>query len=271
MRVAIVSDLHGNTFALEAILEDVAKQRVDQMIVAGDSVNGHPNSRQCWDMVMSLSCCVLQGNHEQYMYRLNTPDAEPEWTEERFQTIRYFHTQFSSTDLEKMQTLPFTYSLPDLLVCHATPKDAFQSLYSHSTPLELEAAFAGTSENMIVRGHNHNWFTAHWNGRTMFSIDSAGLPLGGRVNAPYAILSLNKTWSLEQRLVNYDLQAAVAAMNDAYIANVGAMGHIWKLELQTAQPHLNPFFKKYFAALERQEIGFEDAVKQYCALQNNLF
>jgi predicted phosphodiesterase len=266
MRVAILSDLHGNTFALEAILEDIAQQGVDQIVVAGDSVNGHPNSKQCWDKVMKLGCPVLQGNHEQYMYRLNTPTAKPEWSEEHFQTIRYFHSQFSSTDLEKMRLLPFTHSLPDLLICHATPGNAFQSLFSHSSELELETAFAGTSETCIVRGHNHNWFTKQWNGRTMYSIDSAGLPLGGHINAPYAILSLQKTWSLEQRLVTYDHLAAVNAMNDEYMANVGAMGHLWKLELQTSCEHLNPFFKTYFAALERQEIGFEEAVNQYCAL-----
>jgi 3',5'-cyclic AMP phosphodiesterase CpdA len=268
MRVAILSDLHGNTFALEAILEDISKQGVDEIIVAGDLVNGHPNSKACWDMVMALGCPVLQGNHEQYMYRLNTPAAEPEWTEERFQTIRYFHTQFSISDLEKMQDLPLTYALPDLLICHATPGDAFKSLFSHSTPLELENAFAGTSETCIVRGHNHNWFTTYWNGRTLHSIDAAGLPLSrnGKPIAPYAILSLQKTWSLEKRLVTYDHQAAVNVMNDAYVANVGAMGYLWKLELQTSQEHLNPFFKQYFAALERQEISFEQAVKQYCAL-----
>jgi hypothetical protein len=264
MRVAILSDLHGNTFALEAILEDIAKQNVDEIIVAGDSVNGHPNSKRCWDMVLALGCPVLQGNHEQYMYRLNTSNAEPEWMEERFQTIRHFQSEFSSTDLENMRVLPFTYALPDLLICHATPGDAFKSLYPHSSNLELETVFADTTETNIVRGHNHNWFTVQWSGRTLHSIDSAGLPLTGNTNAPYAILTLQKTWSLEKRLVTYDHQTAVNAMDETYIANVGAMGHIWKFELQTAQPHLNPFFKEYFAALERQEIGFEDAVNQYC-------
>jgi hypothetical protein len=70
----------------------------------------------------------------------------------------------------------------------------------------------------------------------------------------------------EQRLVICDHQVAVVAMNDIYVANVGAMGHLWRLELQTAQEHLNPFFKKFFVALERQEIGFEEAVNQYCSL-----
>jgi hypothetical protein len=66
--------------------------------------------------------------------------------------------------------------------------------------------------------------------------------------------------------VTYDHQAAVAAMNDEFIANVGAMGYLWKLELQTVQKHMLPFFEIFFAALERQEIGFKDAVRQYCAL-----
>ena len=263
MRVAIISDLHGNTFALEAILEDVARQNVDQIVIAGDSVNIHPNSKVCWDMVNKLDCIVLQGNHEQYMYRFGTPDAAPEWSQPRFQMIRYFHSQFSSLDLKQMRALPLTYYLPDLLICHATPKDTFKTLTPKTSSLELQNLFSGTNEAFIVRGHNHNWFSLAWNNRELWSIDSAGLPLSGNTLAAYAILTRGSTWQLEQRLVTYDHAAAVNLMNDAYIANVGALGHILRLELMTGSPHLVPFFQKYSAALEARAITLEDAVKNF--------
>ena len=265
MRVAIISDLHGNTFALEAILEDVTEQNVDQIVIAGDSVNIHPNSKTCWDMVLDLGCVVLQGNHEQYMYRVGTPDASSEWNEPRFQMIRYFHAQFSSSDLEEMRALPLTYHLPDLLICHATPRDTFKTLTPQTPKLELEDLFSGTHEPFIVRGHNHNWFSLQWNGRNLWSIDAAGLPLSGNIQAAYAILTRHNTWQLEQRFVSYDHAAALKVMNDAYIAGVGALGHILRLELATARPHLVPFFLRYGLVLEAGTVTLEDAVQRFIA------
>ncbi len=53
MRLAVLSDVHGNLQALEAVLEHAQKQQVDQIIVAGDLINIIPNSRACWDLVKS--------------------------------------------------------------------------------------------------------------------------------------------------------------------------------------------------------------------------
>jgi predicted phosphodiesterase len=263
MRVAIISDLHGNTFALEAILEDVAGQNVDQIVIAGDSVNIHPNSKACWEMVNSLGCVVLQGNHEQYMYLFGTTDAPSEWSQPRFQMVRYFHSQFSSLDLARMQALPLTYHLPDLLICHATPRDTFKTLTPQTLDLELQDLFSDTQESCIVRGHNHNWFSLHWNNRKLWSIDAAGLPLSGNTQAAYAILTRGSTWQLEHRLVTYDHVTAVKLMNDDYIANVGALGYVLGLELATGSPHLVPFFQKYGTALKAQSITLEAAVKKF--------
>lgn len=263
MRVAIISDLHGNTFALEAILEDIARQHVDQLVIAGDSVNIHPNSKACWDIVNKLGCVVLQGNHEQYMFRFGTTNAPLEWSQLRFQMVRYFHAQFSSLDLARMRALPLTYHLPDLLICHATPKDTFKTLTPQTSTLELQDLFSGTHESCIVRGHNHNWVSLHWNNRKLWSIDAAGLPLSGNTQAAYAILTHASTWHLEQRLVSYDLAAAVNSMDEAFIANVGALGHVLRLELATGSPHLVPFFQKYGATLEAQSITLEAAVKRF--------
>lgn len=64
VRLAIVSDIHGNLEALEAVLADIARCQVDEVICLGDIVGYGPNPRECIDRVMELGACLL-GNHDQ--------------------------------------------------------------------------------------------------------------------------------------------------------------------------------------------------------------
>ena len=77
MRLAVLTDIHGNLAALNAVLEHISTQNVDQIVVAGDTVNVLPDSSACWDLVMSLDCTVLRGNHERYLFDYGTPKADP--------------------------------------------------------------------------------------------------------------------------------------------------------------------------------------------------
>jgi predicted phosphodiesterase len=67
MRVAILSDIHGNVAALDAVLADLAKQgRFDQIIVAGDLVWAGPRPREVVDRVTALDAAVIQGNTDAF-------------------------------------------------------------------------------------------------------------------------------------------------------------------------------------------------------------
>ena len=128
MRVAVLTDVHGNLYALEAALRDARAQAVDEIVVAGDTVNILPHSRACWDMVTALGCPVLRGNHEHYLYTCGTPAAPPEWAQERFKGLFWLRTQFSDADVLAMRALPVVYRLPGLLVTHASPRSFFDTL-----------------------------------------------------------------------------------------------------------------------------------------------
>lgn len=56
MRIAVLADIHGNLPAFEDALKHVSQQKVDQIILAGDIVNGSPDSKACWSLAMSLGC-----------------------------------------------------------------------------------------------------------------------------------------------------------------------------------------------------------------------
>ncbi|MBE0698820.1 MAG: metallophosphoesterase [Anaerolineaceae bacterium] len=64
IRIAVLADIHGNLPAFESALEHVSQQKVDQIILAGDIVNGSPDSKACWTLALSLGCPILRGNHE---------------------------------------------------------------------------------------------------------------------------------------------------------------------------------------------------------------
>lgn len=269
MRIAVISDIHGNIHALEAVLADIKKQSVDQIVVAGDSVNVHPNSRACWDRVMSLGCTVLQGNHEFYLYAYGTPEADPAWETERFQGMRWARSQFEPDQLERMRALSWAFRLPELLVVHASARSLFDNVLRSTSHDELRTFFANTNESLIVRGHNHHWVEHHWDDRRLLSLDSCGLPLDKDLAAPYGLLTWGGGWVYEKRRVPYDHQAAIAAMDEAYIGNVGPLGWIFRREAQTATMYLVPFLRFYFPRADL--LSFEDAVRAYLLERDGYF
>ena len=263
MRVAVITDVHGNLGALEAVLAHAAQREVDQIVVAGDTVNILPHSKACWDLVRSLGCPVLKGNHELYIYTYDTPEADPAWTEERFQGLAWVHSQFSADDLNVMRQLPLTYELPDLLVTHASPRSVFDSV-DKTTPTEkLNEMFAPAG--LIVRGHNHSWLERHWQGRTLVTVASCGLPLGGRLEAQYALLTKKERWHYEKQFVPYDRDAALASMDAHYMEMMGPLGHVLKRELATGRSLLMPFLFENLTAIDRGEVTLAGAVEHFLA------
>ena len=252
MRIAVLADVHGNLAALRAVLAHIETQHAEQTIVAGDVVNVMPHSKACWDTVMALGCPVLKGNHEHYLTSYGGPDAHPDWSSERFQGLAWAQGQFSKADLERMRELPLTYQLPGLLVTHAAPQDVFASVHA-DTPVEtLRALFRDTSD-FIVRGHNHRWLERRWDSRTLLTIQSCGLPLGGSLDAQYVILTRkNDCWHYEKQFVPYDREATLAAMDEGYLEVMGPTGHLFKRELATGKSLILPFLRDYLAVADGQ-------------------
>lgn len=267
MRVAVVSDIHGNYLALQAVLEHLKTQKVDELVIAGDTVNALPDSKACWDRVLSLGCVVLRGNHERYLYDYGTPQADPSWATERFRGLLWTLKQFGQADLDKMRSLPMTYPLPGLLICHASPHNDQENVSAQTPRASLERMLRGTDEPLLVRGHNHVWLEHRFSGRVLLSIGSAGLPLNGNRAAQYLILDQAVNgWRWEKQFVPYDTAAALARFkHTGYSEKGGALVPLFYQELATAELHLLPFLKRYLAAVERGDISLTVAVQRFLA------
>ena len=270
MRIAIITDVHGNKYALEAALEDIEHQSVDQIVFAGDTINGAPHSRECWDMAHSLQAVILQGNNEHFIGNFKALQTQdPVLSSERFKSSRWCVSQFSTLELEKMASLPITVQFPDLLVTHATPRDVYENLTADTTAEELREKFAGWSENFIARGHNHKWLEHHVDGRTITTVNACGGHDGGATYSQYAIFTKTKIWTVEKRILPYDFESLLAdMMHEEYLTGSGPLVRIYRHELITGQEHWMPFLRKYVSMVDAETLTLEAAVNQYLELES---
>src|SRR3990172_3513430 len=80
-KLAILSDIHGNLPALEAVMADLENFEVDQVIVAGDVINFGPYSNQTAEFVIEKGWPVIRGNNEYFLLDYKTPRALDEWND----------------------------------------------------------------------------------------------------------------------------------------------------------------------------------------------
>jgi predicted phosphodiesterase len=265
MRIAVITDIHGNRQALEAIIEDLEHQDVDEVVVAGDTVNLLPDSGRCWQMARALTRNVIKGNHEFLTHDFQDLLAKnPVYSSDRFATLRACVAQFSVEDLDQMRVLPITLQYPNLLLTHATPRSLFENIDESTSREELREIFARSAEIFIVRGHNHEWLEHEFDGRVVTTIGSCGL--AGRTDTQYAILTNKTTWRLERRYLPYDRQSLLAQMNESYLESHGAHGLILRHEVMTGQGHFQSFFQQYLEAVDAGELSLWNAAKKYLEL-----
>ena len=266
MRLAVLADIHGNLHALEAALKHISTQNVDQIVVAGDIVNVMPDSKACWDLVTSLSCPVLRGNHERYLFDYGTSQADPSWSTDRFQPIKYALNQFSKGDLDVMRRLPMTHRFENLLIVHSSPHSDQGNVVAETPDEVLDEMFSGTTEAFLVRGHNHKWLERRWSGRQLISMASLGLPLNGCRDAQYLILEHQGAWQWKRNYVPYDVDAALERFDATdYFDLGGPMVRLFYRELLTAQNHLIPFLNAYLPALDDAKLSLDEAVSSFLA------
>ncbi len=265
MKLAVLTDIHGNLSALESVLEHVSGTNVDQIIVAGDAINMHPDSKACWDLIQNEGFICLRGNHERYVFDYGTPNALPEWSEERFKLLAWMQAQFSDTDLMTMRSLPLSLRFNHLLITHAGPLNDQAAIYKSSSDNELELLFPDAPK-LIIRGHQHHYQEKNWAKGKIITLGSLGIPVNETGKTQYHSLELRASgWHAKHHLLPYDRTSALEKMDQTYLENAGPLGAIFRLELETARAQVMPFFKEYWKALEGDELSLQDAVRRYLA------
>jgi hypothetical protein len=260
VRLAVLADVHGNLAAFEAALAAARAAAPDLLVVAGDVVNGAPDSRACWTLARAEADVLLRGNHERYAFDRGTPAGDPAWTGPRFRPLDWTARQLDGL-LDELRAVPIAAPLaPDVLVMHATPTDDATSFFPWSSDADLEAAFEGLGAALNVRAHNHlPWQRPLADGRQVVSVGAVGLSLVGRTEAQWALFTRRGTgWHVAHRSERYDVAATVRRFHESgYLDVAGPVGELFLREVATGTHHLVPFFR-FERAWRREQPPFGD-------------
>jgi predicted phosphodiesterase len=268
LRIAVLADIHGNLPAFEAALDHVSRQRVEQIVIAGDVVVGSPDSAACWRLATSLGCPIVRGNHERYVAHYGTPAASPAWATEQYAPVRWAAAQFADDERQAIERLPATASRPnwpDLLIVHASLRNDRDTVAPHTPDSEIDAMFPGVGEAVIVRAHNHVAQLRLWRERLVVTCGSVGLPLDGSTDAKYVILERRAAgWHVEHHAAPYDVAATLRRFHETgYLDATGVMGQLFMREVATASFQIVPFLKTYRRWAPGGELSLDAALEQF--------
>ena len=223
MRIAIISDIHGNFTALKAVLQDLEQQPpVDQLVVAGDLCLNGPCPRESLERVQSLGCPVIQGNTD-----LEIVTQAPQKGEKKRTTVGWTREQIGADGIAYLDSLPFSHRISnsqgsDLLIVHANPLNLEDAIFPNSSEAALQLLLGGVDSGVgaLAFGHLHIAYTRHWRHLLLVDVGSCGLPRDEDHRAAYAILDWQDNgWRAEIRRVPYDVQEVVKQLKTSGIPN----------------------------------------------------
>ncbi len=203
MRVAALSDIHGNLPALDAVLADVELEDVDAIVVPGDSVSG-PWPAEVFDRLEAVGARIVRGNADRLEGVRAFDSDQGAWNEERLGGDR----------LAAVAAWPLTLELGvdglgSVLVCHSTPVSD-EPIYTPLTPDdELIAMLGAVDADVLLCGHTHMQYDRELSsGLRIVNPGSVGLPYEGRRGAFWALLGPD----VEFRHSEYDVEKTVSAI-----------------------------------------------------------
>ncbi|HEY0757310.1 MAG TPA: metallophosphoesterase family protein [Ktedonobacteraceae bacterium] len=223
MRIAVISDIHGNQLALEAVLSDLAhQQRCDQLVIAGDLCLNGPRPREVLQLVQGLNCPVIQGNVD-----WETVTQAPDKGEKKRGAVSWTREQIGEEGIAYLAGLPFSYRSNnpagrDLLVVHANPLNLEDALFPNAEDTELERLLGGLDEQIgaLVFGHLHIAYARRWRELLLVDVASCGAPRDEDRRAAYGILSWQTDcWEAEIRRIHYDLPAVIKQIKSSGMPN----------------------------------------------------
>jgi predicted phosphodiesterase len=249
-RVAILSDIHGNLPALEAVLSDLAQFDVDHIVAAGDVVNWGPLSVPVLERLAEVGCQFIRGNNEYYLLDYQTPREPTRWAE--YVMLPWLYGQLKGRWHARIAAWPDAVRLlypdaPPAYVTHGWPGNPWTGIYSADfTPdAEIEEKLACVQETTFVTAHTHLPLERRVAGKHILNTGTVGVPLEGELTATYLILeAAGDCWDAIFRRVPLDAAPVLDAFEQAgFVDAVGPEGLLVIEEFKIARLQLHTFHR----------------------------
>lgn len=211
MKLAVISDIHSNVYALMRVLEDIDSQNVDTIICLGDLVGYGPHPNEVVAMIKRRNIICLKGNYDAsvvdngftYIRDTNINSFSLPWT---FEELRASNKYF-------LENLPENFSLTiegkKILFVHGSPQKINEYLSEDNK--DIEAIMKTLDADVLVCAHTHIPYIKQFGNKLLINDGSVGKPKIGRPNATYVLLEITKETNIKTQIkeISYEYKRTV--------------------------------------------------------------
>jgi putative phosphoesterase len=211
VRIALISDIHANLPALDAVMNDPDFNECEQVLFAGDLVGYYYWPLACYRSLEGLNCDAIRGNHEDMLLdAISRPAGSPVVsTYGSGLKVAIDELPAEAIAIIKQWDHPKLLSLggKSILMCHGSPSDISQYLYPDVDLPEL-VSFDGSDAEIVVHGHTHYPSVRQSNGVLWINPGSVGQPRNKQPGAHWAILD-TESLKVSSKISPYDYSSVM--------------------------------------------------------------
>jgi predicted phosphodiesterase len=217
MRVALVSDVHGNLTALEAVVADLQARGADLVVHGGDLALMGPRPAEVVDRIRELGWPGVVGNTDELLWRPEEHERQLERAPELARLLELIFDAYAPDTRERLgeervgwlRALPPVHRTGELAVLHAQPGDLWRAPMPDATDDELSRTYEPLAAGRVGYGHIHRPFARRPDGLIVANAGSVGLPWDGDPRASYLLLDEGIPNVIR---VEYEVEAEVRAL-----------------------------------------------------------
>jgi putative phosphoesterase len=227
MKIALLSDIHGNLPALQAVLDSLQSFQPDILAVAGD-LTGGPYSNEVIHLLLDREAVMILGNSDLGLLRYKRGDAPREWqTSKQFGLSRWNARNLSDINFQILFDLPEQSvikppGVDPIHIVHGTPRDPYEAIYPDRDLSLLDLSLQMIDQLVLVCGHTHEQWYLRRNGKIAVNPGSVAGPLNGVVGAQCALIDWkDNQWQVELLTVPYNLDPLRIAFHESGLLREG--------------------------------------------------
>ena len=246
MKLAVLSDIHGNLPALEAVLDDLGKWRPDRVIINGDVINRGPDSPGCLELIARQlpTITLIKGNHEEFVLAC----AEKPFTPgiQRHELRRFAHWTIGQLG-DRLQAVSHWREDLDLIdseggelhITHGTRLGKRDGIRPNTDPADL-AGKLGDPKRLFITAHTHQPLVLDYEGTLVVNTGSVGSPFDRDPRAAYGRFTFHSgRWDAEITRLEYDRARTERDYEESgFLDGGGPFARIMLMELRQSRGHM---------------------------------
>lgn len=222
MKIAIISDIHGNIEALESVLYDIQSEQCTKIFCLGDIAMAGPQPKETIARIHALTQSkdfhIIQGNTDKMLSVFSFDTYNEILKVNAVMASAYLADSKILSEEEKnfLKNLPVQEEIDlfgiKILLVHGSPRKNNENIYPNLQIEEVEKMIAGTNADIIFCGHTHMPCGYQTNTeQTIVNVGSVGRPFSETPKACYVVMDINQnnsTYTIKHKLIEYDVESA---------------------------------------------------------------